>query len=74
MRRAGSWKWVVGPAAVAALLVLVGAGGAIGWRVGRLVGAWIGAGAGLLAAVLLLVVVDRFGSALAAPPDERHRS
>jgi hypothetical protein len=71
--RAGSWKWLVQPAAFAALLLLATAGAVIGWRAGRLAGAAIGAGAGLLVAVLLLVAVDRFGSASLHPPDGRRR-
>lgn len=71
MRRAGSWKWLAQPSAFAALVALAGAGAAIGWRAGRLAGTAVGAGVGLLVAVLLVVVVDRFASGLAPPPDGR---
>ena len=69
MGRARSWRWLLQPAALAALLLLVTAGAAIGRRAGGLTATAVGAGAGLLAAVLLLVAVDRIGAALAHPPD-----
>ncbi|MEU4744883.1 hypothetical protein AB0G02_31085, partial [Actinosynnema sp. NPDC023658] len=64
MRRADLGKWLVQPAVFAALLVLVAAGAAIGWRAGRWVGAVLGAGAGLLVALLLVVAIDRLTSVL----------
>lgn len=57
----GRWNWLLQPAPVAALLLLTGAGAAIGRQLAGLVGAGAGAAAGLLAAVLLAVAVDRDG-------------
>ncbi|TQM84387.1 hypothetical protein FHX81_6831 [Saccharothrix saharensis] len=67
MHRAGSGKWPRQPAALAALLTLVGAGGVLGWRIGAWVGVAVGAGVGLVVAALLGIAVDR----LVSPPGRR---
>jgi hypothetical protein len=67
VHRAGSHKWPRQPAALAALLTLMGAGGVLGWRLGGWVGVAVGAGAGLVVSVLLGIAVDR----LVSPPGRR---
>jgi hypothetical protein len=67
LRRTRRWKWLTQPAAIAALLVLTAAGGAIGGLAG---GPAVGAGAGLLTALLLAFAVDRLTSTWVGP---RHR-
>lgn len=72
MRRAGSDKWPLQPAALAALLALTAAGGALGWRIGGWVGVAVGAGVGVVVAALLGIAVDRLVPSL-VPPRHRRR-